>query len=122
VAKHLQILGVLWIAVSGLRLLHAGAILFFGRFGFPFMPEPMRGFLMPLMGAVGTFIAATAIAGLIAGWGLLTHQPWGRMFAIVIGCLKLIDFPFGTALGIYTLAVLASQGAEDEYQRLAGVQ
>jgi hypothetical protein len=43
------------------------------------------------------------------------------MLAIIVGCLKLIDFPLGTALGIYTLWVLVPQGADEEYQRLARV-
>ena len=76
---------------------------------------------MPLMGALGVYLSITAVVGLLVGWGLLDHQPWARMFAIIVGCLKLIDFPLGTALGIYTLWVLAAQNADLEYQRLARV-
>jgi hypothetical protein len=120
-AKHLQILGIIWIVVSFLRLIPALAMVFFHHTGFPFMALPMRGFLMPILGALGVYLAITAVVGLLVGWGLIDRQPWARMLAIVVGCLKLIDFPFGTALGIYTLWVLASQGADVEYQRLARV-
>jgi hypothetical protein len=96
-------------------------MVFFHHTGFPFMALPMRGFLMPILGALGVYLAITAVVGLLVGWGLIDRQPWARMLAIVVGCLKLIDFPFGTALGIYTLWVLASQGADVEYQRLARV-
>lgn len=119
VAKHIQILGIIWIVVSVFRLVPGVALLFFGHTGFPFMALPMRGFLMPVLGGVGAYLAVTAVAGIAAGWGLIDRQPWARMFAIVIGCLKLVDFPFGTALGIYTLWVLASGGAEEDYQRMA---
>jgi hypothetical protein len=81
----------------------------------------MHGLFMPIMGALGIYLAITAVIGLLVGWGLLDRQPWARMFAIIVGCLKLIDFPLGTALGIYTLWVLAPQGADAEYQRLARV-
>ncbi|HUI41938.1 MAG TPA: hypothetical protein VL523_08220 [Terriglobia bacterium] len=118
-AKHIQILGIIWIVVSIFRLIPAVAMLFFGHIGFPFLAIPMRGLLMPVIGGIGAYLAITAAAGIAVGWGLLDRQPWARMFAIVVGCLKLIDFPFGTALGIYTLWVLASQGAEEDYQRMA---
>jgi hypothetical protein len=121
VARHVQILGILWIVVSFLRLIPAVAMVFFGHIGIPFLTIPMRGFLMPIMGALGVYLAITAIVGFLIGWGLIDHQPWARMLAIIVGCLKLIDFPFGTALGIYTLWVLVPQGAEAEYQRLVRV-
>jgi hypothetical protein len=85
----------------------------------------MRGFLdhedIPVLGALGAFLAITAAVGILVGWGLISHQPWARMLAIVVGCLKLIEFPFGTALSIYTLWVLTSQGAEANYQGMARV-
>jgi hypothetical protein len=67
------------------------------------------------------FILGFAIAGGIAGWGLMAHAPWARMLAIVLGCISLIHFPFGTALGIYTLWVLVPGDADAEYRSLAGV-
>ena len=118
VAKHVQILGIIWIVISFLRLIPAAIVLCLGHGGIPFLRMPMRGFLMPIMGALGAYLAITAVVGFLVGWGLIDHQPWARMLAIIVGCLKLIDFPFGTALGIYTLWVLASQGAEAEYQRV----
>ena len=56
-----------------------------------------------------------AAAGIAAGLGLLQRQDWGRVLAIVLGVISLINIPFGTALGIYTLWVLVSPGADKEY-------
>ena len=119
VAKHVQTLGILWLVISGLRVVPAVVMMSLGNFRFPFLALPMRGFLGPIIGGLGVYFAVTAAVGLVAGWGLLSRQPWARIFAIVVGFLRLIDFPFGTALGIYTLWVLASPGAEVEYQRMA---
>lgn len=121
VAKHITILGILWIVFSALHLIPALGMLVFGHAGFPFLPAPLRGFLVPMIGALGVYLAITAGVGILAGWALLARQPWGRILAIVIGCLRLISFPFGTALGIYTLWVLAGPGADQEYQRMARV-
>ena len=125
VARHVSVLGALWIALSVLRLIPGVALMVFGHMRFPFMlmpiPEPMRLFLAPFLGTIGLLISGFAIAGVIAGWGLLAHYPWARMLAIVLGCISLIHFPFGTALGIYTLWVLIPEHAEAEYQRLVRV-
>jgi hypothetical protein len=41
------------------------------------------------------------------------------MLAIVTGVFNLIDIPFGTALGIYTLWVLLPTESEREYREAA---
>jgi len=47
-----------------------------------------------------------SLPGIIAGVGLLKFRPWARIVAIILGALHLLSFPFGTALGVYTLIVL----------------
>ncbi len=124
VARHLGVLGALWIAFSVVRLIPGLAMLVLGHMRFPFMMMPIPGALRlslaPFLGLLGLLVSAFAIAGVIAGWGLLARQPWARMLAVILGCISLIHFPLGTALGIYTLWVLIPAGAESEYQRLAG--
>lgn len=39
--------------------------------------------------------------------------------ALVMGFLMLLDFPFGTALAVYTLWVLLPAEAGGEYQRIS---
>ena len=112
VARHVTTLGLLWIIYSGLRLIPGMALLVLGHTSFPFMtiPTPMHLFLGPFLRGLGLAVSGIAIAGLIAGAGLLARRPWARVLAIVLGCISLIHFPLGTALGIYTVWVLAPQG------------
>jgi hypothetical protein len=125
VARHVGALGALWIGLSVVRLIPGVALGAFGHMGFPFMlmpiPAQVRLFVAPFLGMIGLLISGYAIAGVIAGWGLLAHTPWARVLAIVLGCISLIHFPFGTALGIYTLWVLIPERGEAEYQLLARV-
>jgi hypothetical protein len=66
----------------------------------------------------GTLLILGA-GGVLVGWGLMKHQSWARIAAIVLGVLALFHPPFGTALGIYTLWVLVSGDAGTEYDRMA---
>jgi len=76
-------------------------------------------FVHGLIRGIGAMFLAGAALGIIAGWGLLERQPWARMLAIVLGFISLLEMPFGTALGIYTLWVLLPAQSEEEYRRMA---
>jgi hypothetical protein len=56
---------------------------------------------------------------LIAGWGLYERTQWGRVVAIVAAFLSLLKFPFGTALGIWTLVVLLGYQNSTLYDQLS---
>jgi len=64
-------------------------------------------------------ISVGAVLALLTGISLLMHKPWGRILSIVIGILALITIPFGTALGIYTLWVMAPSPSGAEYDAIA---
>jgi hypothetical protein len=60
---------------------------------------------------VGIFMAVLALPGLLAGIGLLKRKSWGRVLAIVVSFLNLLNFPLGTLLGAYSLWVLFQESA-----------
>ncbi len=123
VSQHARLLGILWIAYSALHLIGGGVLLVIantlfghmGRFGPPAPPT----FLQPLLSFIGVLLLAKAIAGLAAGIGLLQCEPWARTLTVVMAIISLINVPFGTALGIYSLWVLLSPNAENEYRAMA---
>ena len=112
-ATHVKILGWLHLVFGAFGLLAAFAILGGSMIGGMF-----TGSLTGMIGVsvVGTFaailVAAYAIPGLLAGYGLLRFAPWARILTIVLAVFELIRFPFGTALGVYSLWVLlTAEGA-----------
>ena len=117
--RHVQLLGILWIAYSALSLV--GGIILEIIANTLFSPRGHTGapfFLQPLLTAIGSFLVAKAVLGIAAGWGLMQRVSWARILAVVLGFIALIDLPLGTALGIYTIWVLLSPGAEDQYRAL----
>jgi hypothetical protein len=68
-----------------------------------------------ILSIVGTSLAALftvlGIPGIVAGAGLLARQAWGRILAIVVAVLSLLNFPIGTIIGIYVIWVLLQEAA-----------
>jgi hypothetical protein len=127
VARHAQMLGILWVAYSAFVALVSVFLLVFFQHMLPAIiraqppsagppPEVVLGFIRPLMHVMSIFLLAKAAAGFVAGVGLLQRAEWSRMLAIVLGCISLINAPFGTGLGIYTLWVLLSPNADAEFR------
>ena len=121
VAGHVRLLGILWLAISAFRLMPALFLLAFFGHVLPFLPPGVPGFVHGILQVVGVLLLAGAALGIATGWGLLDRQPWARTLALVMGFLNLIDMPFGTALGIYTLWVLLPARSEQEYRTIARV-
>jgi len=72
--------------------------------------------LHPFLSFIAILIFVKGAAGFLAGWGLLQRESWARILSIVLALLALLNIPFGTALGIYTLWVLLPAGADAEYE------
>jgi hypothetical protein len=66
--------------------------------------------------SVGIFMAVLALPGLLAGIGLLKRKNWGRVLAIVVSFLNLLNFPLGTLLGGYSLWVLFQEAASTYFE------
>jgi hypothetical protein len=115
IQQHVVILGGLYL-IGHAIFLAIGAFLFLLLVGLaPVSGEREAMWVLTLVGTtVGGLLAALAVPGLLAGWGLLTHKPWARILAIVVGMLGLINVPVGTAIGLYTLWAL-TQPAAIEY-------
>jgi hypothetical protein len=131
VQQNLQSLGILWCVFGAYRIvggllgmffLHAMTLhsfagnwpfhRHFGAFG------PSAGWMGAFLPLIAVYTVVTAGFALLAGYGLLTRKPWGRILALVAGVLALMKPLLGTALGIYTLWVLAPTASASEYQAL----
>src|SRR5438105_14455691 len=118
VTNHIRTLAILWMVRSVLRILPGFFLTSMLGYHWPWfngLPFMAHGILR----GIGGMLIATGVLGLIAGWGLFERRPWARMLSIVLAIFALFDFPLGTAIGIYTLWVLASAQGEAEYRSIA---
>jgi hypothetical protein len=120
--RHLRILGILWVVAGAIFLIPGAVLMTLSGVVHLAIPaaESVGRFVAPLvLSIIGGSLFLVAAGGILVGWGLLKHQPWARVAAIVLGIVSLLHPPFGTALGIYTLWVLLSDQGGAEYDRLA---
>ena len=129
VRRHIHRLATLWVVNGVLRLMAVGWFMLFGRMFFP----GLRGWWGPVVWplghgwgfdsgglfSLGIFLGLFGVLHLVLAWGLFERQPWARILGLVLGILALLRVPFGTALGIYTLWVLAPEESAREYDQLA---
>lgn len=117
---HVKVLAVLYIVMSGIGLLFA-LLIFFALgtaasiVGMSASPDD-AAIAMPILGITGTalsaFLLLLSLPGLVTGWGLLKLRPWARILGIVLAVISLINFPIGTAVGVYGLWVLLTKETE----------
>ena len=116
---HVKVLGTLFIVFGAFYVLMA------------FGSSMLLGFLAALVGTQGgddaaigasvlgltgagifVFFLCVGIPGIITGIGLLKFKRWARIVGIVLSAIRLIQFPFGTILGVYGLWVLFNKDTE----------
>lgn len=119
---HLRTLATLWIVVGVLWLFPSLIMMAVGSAIHLVIPgtEALVRNLGPLViFIIGGSLLIVGAGGIMVGWGLMRHESWARVTAIVLAILALFHLPFGTALGVYTLWVLLPDDGGVEYQRLA---
>jgi len=125
VQRHARTLGILWLVMAALSCIPVLVMLVLGTVsgaaiaGSADAPPIARVLGPALFYGIAVVVGVFTLACFFAGWGLLKLRSWGRPVAIVMGVLVLLHPPLGTALGIYTLWVLLSSGADRQYAALA---
>ena len=125
VQKHIHLLAILWFAFSALNGLGGMVLVILGTTLFPYLremkdvpPDLPVSFLSALFTSLGILILAKAALGFVAGRGLMHADAWARVITLVLAFISLINVPFGTALGVYTLWVLLPEQSQREYDAL----
>jgi hypothetical protein len=126
-ANKIRVLSIFWFVYAGLGFALSIAGLTFAKAFFsgaiPWMQGPMHSPMPFFMGPaflhlVWLVITLRSLLAAAAGYGLMQHRPWGRLVAIIAAVLFILKFPFGTAMGIWTLVVLLGYRNQALYDQL----
>ena len=125
VAGHLHLLAIFWFVMAAFWVIPTGVMFALAAAAGAApgdMPPPARVFAPILFLVLGILFLAIAAARAVTAYGILKVRSWGRVLALVMAFLMLLDLPFGTALGVYTLWVLLPAEAGEEYQRISATR
>jgi len=108
--------------IAELTFFHAFMTNHFGPFGHgPFggdSPFPQEWFGHAIFGLIWIALLTRTAMAVFVAWALHERASWARIVAIIVAFLSLLKFPFGTALGIWTLVVLMGYRNATLYDQL----
>ena len=61
-----------------------------------------------------------SLPGIFAGIGLYKRHEWARILTLVLSVIEIFNFPFGTAIGIYSIWALIQPEAIAEFTETSG--
>ncbi len=112
--SHIKAVGIIHIAFSVLGIIMA-VVLFSALNLVARIPE-VEEEAMRILQAIGMiipwFIIVLSLPGIVGGIGLLKYQGWARILILIKAFLDLVNFPIGTAVGIYSIWVLFDKRTE----------
>ncbi len=105
--KHITVLGGLYIGFNIIGIMVA-VLLLVVMVGSGFISGDSEAVAITAIvgGALAFMLSVLSVPGIIGGIGLLYMKSWARILVLILGFLELLNIPFGTALGIYTIWVL----------------
>ena len=108
--KHINIVAALQIGFSILGII-VGVIAFFVLriVGNVTGDQEARTILSIISNVAFIFISFISIPGFIAGFGLFKKKEWARILTLILSVLDLFSFPFGTAIGVYSIWALSNK-------------
>jgi hypothetical protein len=105
--QHVKIVAILSI-IMGVGMALIGLLLFMIIAGAGAASGEQEAMLVT--GIVGTVLGGIFIVlslpAILGGIGLLKHRDWSRIVIIIVAALSLLNFPLGTAYGVYAIWVL----------------
>ena len=108
--KHLTAVAALHVGLSILGGL-IGIFIFVLLTGIGAITQEKEAFLIltTIGTGVGVLLMVLSVPGIIGGIGLFKRKEWARILVLILSAIELLNIPFGTALGIYSIWVLVQQ-------------
>ncbi len=116
--KHINIVGILHIVFGALGILAAFFIYAVLHLVGDFSNDCDANFVLSLIANVLVVVLIIfSIPGILGGAGLLKRKQWARILVLIISVLDLLNFPFGTILGVYSIWVLVQPEVVAEFEK-----
>jgi hypothetical protein len=116
--KHINIVASLHIGLSILGILTGIFVFTILHFVGDIAQDEQAQFILSIVSrALAGFIFFMSIPGLVAGIGLFKRKEWARILALIISVISLLNFPLGTAVGVYSIWALVNPEVVDQFKQ-----
>ena len=118
--EHKRTLGILHLVYGGLHgLITLGMVAFFLIIAGAVLNAPGNngadGFFLVILSIIMLFSALFTIPSFVAGYGLMKHKQWARLWGLIAGVMAGMSFPLGTALCVYTIWFMVGDAGRQLY-------
>jgi hypothetical protein len=116
--KHINVVAALQIGLSIFCLLIVFIIFTVLKLVGGLVNEPEGSMVLNIVANVIAIVfILISIPGIIAGLGLYRRQEWARILTLVLSVIEIFNFPFGTAIGIYSIWALIQPETVAEFNK-----
>jgi len=105
--KHLTVVASLQIGLSVLGLIFVAFItIVISGLGVVIDDPEAMYIILTVLPVLGFLVGGLCVLGIVGGIGLFAKKNWARILVLILSAIDLVNFPIGTAVGIYTIWVL----------------
>ena len=114
--KHINVVAALQIGLSIFNLLIAFLIFTVLKLVVGFVDEPNSGMILSMIADILAIVfIVISVPGILAGMGLYKRKEWARILTLILSVVEIFSFPFGTAIGIYSIWALIQPETVNEF-------
>lgn len=105
--KHINIVAAFQIGLSIFNLLIAFLIFTVLKLVGGFVADANATTVLSIIADVlAVVFIVISVPGILAGMGLYKRKEWARILTLILSVIEIFSFPFGTAIGIYSIWAL----------------
>ena len=105
--KHINTVAALQIGLSIFNLLIAFLIFTVLKLVGGFVDDANGATVLSLIADILAIVfIIISFPGILAGMGLYKRKEWARVMTLILSVIEIFSFPFGTAIGIYSIWAL----------------
>lgn len=105
--KHINIVAALQIGLSIFNLLIAFLIFTVLKLVGGFVDDANGATILSLIADIlAVVFIIISVPSILAGMGLYKRKEWARVLTLILSVIEIFSFPFGTAIGIYSIWAL----------------
>ena len=105
--KHINTVAALQIGLSIFNLLIAFLIFTVLKLVGGFVDDANGATVLSLIADILAIVfIIISVPGILAGMGLYKRKEWARLMTLILSVIEIFSFPFGTAIGIYSIWAL----------------